>query len=434
MSPDSTPPPTAPRDRAAAALPLMATAVLVAALFLAWQALALPLLVTSLRPLLGEASPTIVQLLSVLLGGWVLYAIMRALGTRSRPAGSREPGAMSGLQLHEFGQALPIGMLLIRGDRIVDSNPPARHQLGLDAGTLATVAAGTLFTDPRDAEAVLSGAGSHAGELKLRRGDGDTFRAQLTARTVKADEASVRVVVFDDLSISDRLGADLHRHRQELHALTGRLLTVQEDERRVLSRELHDDIGQAITAIKLAAVALLGSDRHSDGDPRSDHVDIVQEIIATADQTVVKLRNLSMLLRPPQLDALGLEAALRWQSQLLFRANRTALTLDLTPLPRRPDAAVELACFRIAQEALTNVLRHSAADNVTVSLSAQEDTLVLRVQDDGHGFDTARSAGLGLVTMRERAQQLGGSVRIQTMAGDDCGTCVHALLPMTAPA
>src|SRR5690606_28253642 len=96
--------------------------------------------------------------------------------------------------------------------------------------------------------------------------------------------------------------------------------------------------------------------------------EIINEIIATADETVIKLRNLSMLLRPPQLDALGLEAALRWQSQALFRAAPIALELALAPMPRL-DPAIELACFRIAQEALTNVLRHSGAARVTVALA-----------------------------------------------------------------
>jgi len=144
---------------------------------------------------------------------------------------------------------------------------------------------------------------------------------------------------------------------------------------------------------------------------------------------VVKLRNLSMLLRPPQLDALGLEAALRWQSQALFRSSATELVLELSPLPQRPDPAVELACFRIAQEALTNVLRHAGARRATVALAAHGETLVLSVEDDGRGFDPDRTYGLGLVTMRERAQQLGGSFRIDTDPG--VGTRLHARLPMT---
>ena len=211
------------------------------------------------------------------------------------------------------------------------------------------------------------------------------------------------------------------RQRAELRAMTRRIITLQEDERTALSRELHDDIGQAITAIKLCAQAL-------DDEDDSRRAATVAEISDIADQTVVKLRNLSLLLRPPQLDALGLEAALRWQAGALFRGDRPRLVLQLQAVSQRPAPAVELACFRIAQEALTNVLRHAEAQQVVVVLDASGGELCLSVTDDGRGFDPSRTPGLGLVTMRERAQQLGG--RFEIDAGDIGGTVVRAWLPM----
>ena len=101
------------------------------------------------------------------------------------------------------------------------------------------------------------------------------------------------------------------------------------------------------------------------------------------------------------------------------------------PLPERPAPAVELACFRITQEALTNVLRHSGASQVTVMLAPREDALLLSVIDDGRGFDPQHGSGLGLITMRERAQQIGGTFDIETVPG--AGTCVRACLPLRAP-
>lgn len=214
----------------------------------------------------------------------------------------------------------------------------------------------------------------------------------------------------------------VRRQRIELQAMTRRIITLQEDERTALSRELHDDVGQAITAIKLSAQAL-----HDEDDSR--RAATIAEISAIADQTVMKLRNLSLLLRPPQLDALGLEAALRWQAGALFRAGTPRLSLALEPLPYRPAPAVELACFRIAQEALTNVLRHAQAAEVQVTLDTDDDMLELHVEDDGRGFDARQTHGLGLITMRERAEQLGGTLEVRR--GNGGGTCVRARLPMT---
>lgn len=235
---------------------------------------------------------------------------------------------------------------------------------------------------------------------------------QLAARAGKA---------YGEVSLSLQ---EQSRLREELQEVARRLLTVQEDERRMLSRELHDDIGQAITAIKLGAMAL------QDDDDLTRREEILSEIITITDQTVAKVRNLSLLLRPPQLDTLGLETALRWQADTLFRSGQPRLELALTPLPRRPDAEIELACFRIAQEALTNILRHAGAKRVTLTLApeAEGHAFRLTIGDDGRGFDPGRVHGLGLVTMRERAQQLGGTLEIET--GEGCGTCIRATLPM----
>lgn len=214
----------------------------------------------------------------------------------------------------------------------------------------------------------------------------------------------------------------VERQRRELQALARRVITLQEDERRSLSRELHDDIGQDITAIKLSVQMLAG-----DGDP-GRRAEAVADIGAIADQTVVKLRNISLLLRPPQLDELGLVPALRWQAESLLRKGGPELGLDLAPLPVRPSPATEVACFRIAQEAFTNALRHSGATRVELRLACTDGLLVLEVSDNGRGLPPEHRSGLGLVTMRERASQLGGEVGITTPP--EGGTRVSARLPM----
>ena len=260
--------------------------------------------------------------------------------------------------------------------------------------------------------------------LELRRFFGDA--AHWIANALSLPLVAVLLFAMLRRTCSDtrevELAAHLQRQQEELHALNARLIDVQENERRTLSRELHDDIGQAISAMKMSATSLEGEDE-------AGRREIVEEIVGIADSTIAKLRDLSILLRPPQLDALGLVAALRWQCERLFRRGGTpALELDLAPLLDRPDPRVELACFRIAQEALTNVLRHSGATQVTVLLAPRGDQILLSIIDDGRGFDPDHVHGLGLIAMRERATHLGGTFDIETVPG--AGTCIRACLPV----
>ncbi len=238
--------------------------------------------------------------------------------------------------------------------------------------------------------------------------------------------ARVRRLAARDVAELEASRKALETGNRELQAMAGRLFSVQEDERRAISRDLHDDIGQAVTAIKLAAHAAMDED-----DARRRREDLGQ-IVELVDSTVVRLRNLSMLLRPPQLDALGLEAALRWQAGQLFRSSAVELRMEVEELPQRPDNEVEQACFRIAQESLTNALRHALASQVRLCLAdAGDGRLRLRVSDDGEGFDPDGPRGLGLVVMRERAQSAGGWLRIHTAPGE--GTLVELHLPYRMP-
>ncbi|MHB8912045.1 MAG: sensor histidine kinase [Lysobacter sp.] len=397
---------------------------------LAWQALAAPALVRWLQPLFGaSAALVLVFALATLAGGAALTALLRARALApadtARLGNGTDHGNHCERQLLALAKALPIGALVLRGGRIVTANPIAVQQLRLDPADWSQRPPAQLFADPAIADAALTGTLPLLSSVQLRRGGGgedETFRAVVGVHDLSLDQRRFRVLLFDDLTESDRLDARLQQQNGQLLAVAGRLITVQEDERRTLSRELHDDIGQAITAIKLGVVSL------ADQDPSRQ--EIVDEVVAIADQTVAKLRDLSMLLRPPQLDTLGLEAAVRWQAQTLLRGAPPALELAFTALLRRPDPAVELACFRIVQEALTNVLRYAGASRVRVALAADGAMLTLAVSDDGCGFTPSEATGLGLVIMRERAQLLGGRLQVETAPG--AGTTVRAQLPMTA--
>ncbi len=327
-------------------------------------------------------------------------------------------------QFSELMRILPDAVMILSGDHVIYANPACAGMFGRQSERLLGEPLSALVEDSdlaplRD---YLQGGGQGADPSPLmRRADGSMFRVSLSCSNARYGGQACKLLVVRDLSEPERMRYALAASNQELQAMGRQLFTAQEDERRAISRELHDDIGQAITAMKLSAHAAMGEQ-----DPERRQEDL-QLLADTADDTLDKLRNLSTLLRPPQLDALGLEAALRWHAGILLRNSPVLLDLDIRDLPRRPEREVEQACFRIAQEALTNVLRHARARAVSLSLADGEDGLRLRIEDDGRGFEPADASGLGLVIMRERAQSVGGQLRIDALPGR--GTRIHLQLP-----
>jgi len=223
----------------------------------------------------------------------------------------------------------------------------------------------------------------------------------------------------------------LREANRRLHALSSRMLEIQEQERRQLARELHDEIGQVLTAVKIDLQTLamrVGSGLASEG---------MEQSIRLVDSALERVRSLSLDLRPSQLDDMGLQPALRWY---LDRQSRSAgLEVQFTAeLPeQRLDPAIETACFRIVQEALTNVVRHAEARQVRVDLFARNGELELLVEDNGKGFNVpaaqARAISgqsLGLLGMEERADLAGGRMEMHSALG--AGTRVRAYFPLAA--
>lgn len=223
--------------------------------------------------------------------------------------------------------------------------------------------------------------------------------------------------------------SDSHdKQLRSLQAMAGRLLPAREAERRTVVRGLHDGAGQALSAIRMAASAAM---REQDEDLRQADLD---DIIAQAGAALAQLREISNMLRPPQLDALGLEAALRWHAGRLDPGDSPAIVLDLVELPHRPPPEAEQACFRIAEQALANALEHASAATITVRLGEAGDGVLMEIRDDGRGFDTESVAGPGLALMREYARGIAGRYALISAPGR--GTCVQVQLPRperTAP-
>ncbi len=217
--------------------------------------------------------------------------------------------------------------------------------------------------------------------------------------------------------------------RERLQRLSRRLLEVQEAERKHLARELHDDIGQSLTALKLNLEGVL---RGRDGAQLAARV---EEALETTRHTIERVRQLSLNLRPLQLDDLGLAAALRSHLDRQAALARLAPQADIQELPARLPAEVETACFRVAQEAINNIVRHARAGKVWLRLGVAGGRLTLSVRDDGAGFDVeaaqrraASGASLGVVSMEERVALAGGSLQIQSAPGQ--GTAVIASFPV----
>jgi len=328
-------------------------------------------------------------------------------------------------QFRELVRILPDGLMILREERVFYANPACAGLFGRAPEALIGEPLAGLV-EPADLPALRDWLRGELAEAspRMRRNGGEPFRVALSRAAARYGGQDCQLLLVRDLSEPERMRDALAGVNRELQAMAGRLFSAQEDERRAISRELHDDVGQAITAIKLSVHAAMAEE---DAERRREDL---QEVVATADATLNKLRNLSMLLRPPQLDALGLEAALRWHAGSLFRNQPVVLALDVAPLPRRPEREVEQACFRIAQEGLTNILRHAGASHVILALSGDEESLRLHIRDDGRGFDQAQAGGLGLVIMRERAQSAGGRLSIHSAPGT--GTRIELLLPYAA--
>lgn len=233
---------------------------------------------------------------------------------------------------------------------------------------------------------------------------------------------------------------DLHRKSRQLEALNVELrrlsmslMSSQDEERRRIARQLHDGLGQDLTAAKIMLHEVLQHE-DSNGSNRGSR-ESVREVSDMIDAMLRQVRNISYLLHPPLLDEVGLRSALGWYLEGLTKRGgiQTSLETDPADFPRLAPE-VETALFRIVQEALTNVFRHAQASNVWVSLAEQKKEVSVTVRDNGVGVleQTAQfrdgKTGVGIASMRQRAKELGGEISIRDA---NPGTIVELVVPIT---
>lgn len=233
------------------------------------------------------------------------------------------------------------------------------------------------------------------------------------------------------MDIEDRVHAEqaLRESADRLQLLSRRLLEVQEEDRRHLARELHDEFGQLLATITVqlhAAKALAGESARS----------IIEECISILQRAGDEVRSLALELRPTMLDTAGLDATLRWLASQ--HEQRTGIPTEVVGHLNEVPGEVAIAAFRVIQEALTNVLRHAQAQHIWIELSQSDGAVELLVRDDGVGFDVpetldwaANRGHLGLLGMNERVQILGGRLEVDSKPG--LGTRIRLSLPLTEP-
>jgi len=218
----------------------------------------------------------------------------------------------------------------------------------------------------------------------------------------------------------------------QLQKLSQRLLKVQDEERRKLARDLHDSTGQTLAALKLSVSSLQEKCRH---DPSI--LVLSSDIAELADQAIEEIRTMSYLLHPPLLDEVGFACAAKWYVDGFAKRSRIGVRLDLAKSHERLPMDMEIALFRILQESLTNVHRHSGASQVSVSFQNQRERVILEIRDFGRGIPAEQltrlrggaQPGVGLSGMRERLREFNGQLEIES---DDHGTNVRATIPRPA--
>lgn len=262
-------------------------------------------------------------------------------------------------------------------------------------------------------------------ETVRRRKDGSLIDVSITISTVKDDKGRLIGVSAIGHDLSDRKEVE-----KELRKLSARLLKLQDEARRDMARELHDSVIQGLAA---AVINLSMLKETAQLPPES--LKMLEEALKITEDSVREIRTFSYLLHPPLLDAMGLQSALRWFVEGYSKRSGFQVELDLPEGHERMDKEVELTLFRIVQEALTNIQRHSGGHRAKICIRQANGDLTLTISDDGHGMDAqtlekvrreGATLGVGIAGMKERIRQLGGWLDI---ASSDKGTSVMVSLP-----
>ena len=335
-------------------------------------------------------------------------------------------------------EAIPHAVIGLQDRRIIFANDGVEAVFGWRAKDLIGKSTRVLYqTDEgyeaiaRDLYSVLEKKRTFRSEFPCRRRDGTGIECMVSAARIGTQLKQKNIVItYEDITDRKRAETEIERSREQLRNLSAHLQSVREKERTRIARELHDELGQLLTALNTGLVLLNRKIPETEKALR----DQTGSMIELVDMTMQTLKRIYMALRPGMLDHLGLAVAIGWQAGEFEKRTgiRCKVTVDPEDLSLDPDLST--AIFRIFQETLTNIARHAGAARVHVSLKATAEKVLLTVRDNGRGItqeQLAKPNSFGLLGMRERTHYRGGDVRISGKPGK--GTLVKVDIPLRNP-
>jgi PAS domain S-box-containing protein len=322
---------------------------------------------------------------------------------------------------------------------IVLFNPAAENMFGLKASAVIGKPFDMLIPERLRAKHLIhvgrfvdteAGSRTMAPQLEIagRRADGKEFPIESTISKSLIGGKLQMTAVLRDVTEHRLAEIELRQVNRQLRNLSASLQNVREEERTRISRELHDELGQQLTGLKLS-LSWLGT-RLKEG--RTTTPDTVDEMRYLLDTAIASVRRISTELRPLILDDLGFGEAISWQTLEFAKRSDLEITLNLPAAADVHEDELATALFRIVQESLTNVARHANATRVKIDLVAERGKLVLTINDNGQGIqNNAKQGGIGLVSMRERANSIGAQFNI--ISGPGVGTTIEVTIPLKVP-